>query len=78
METIEVVPPWVAESGSYSRYLTVPRKNEVLCPFLDLCFLNLSVRGLKFSTPAQAKSEDSCVTIYQKMHLSPSFFIGSS
>ena len=65
-----MVPPPVAESGSYSRYFTVPRKDEVLRPILDLHFLNRSVRGLKFSTLAQTKSEDWWVTIYHKMHFS--------
>ncbi|KAI2646912.1 hypothetical protein H4Q32_025038 [Labeo rohita] len=36
------------ESGFYSRYFIVPKKDGGLCPILDLCVLNRSVMKLKF------------------------------
>ncbi len=49
-----MVPPNVVESGFYSRYFTVPKKDGGLCPILDLYNLNRSVKKqLKFSTLAQ-------------------------
>ncbi|KAL0152747.1 hypothetical protein M9458_052470 [Cirrhinus mrigala] len=47
-ETIEVVPPHDRESGFYSRYFIVPKKDRSLRPILDLRQLNRSVMRLKF------------------------------
>ncbi|KAI2662299.1 Transposon Ty3-G Gag-Pol polyprotein [Labeo rohita] len=47
-EAIEVVPPHDRESGFYSRYFIVPRKDGGLRPILGLCQLNRSVMRLKF------------------------------
>ncbi|KAI2646041.1 Transposon Ty3-I Gag-Pol polyprotein [Labeo rohita] len=47
-EAIEVVPPHERESGFYSRYFIVPKKNGGLHPILDLHLLNRSVMRLKF------------------------------
>ncbi len=45
---IECVPHSNRETGFYSRYFIVPKKDEGLCPILDLRDLNDSVRQLKF------------------------------
>ncbi|KAI2655602.1 Transposon Ty3-G Gag-Pol polyprotein [Labeo rohita] len=47
-EAIEVVPPQDRESGFYSRYFVVPKKDGGLRPILDLRLLNHSVMRLKF------------------------------
>ncbi|KAI2653821.1 putative phosphoketolase [Labeo rohita] len=47
-EAIEVVPPHDRESGFYSRYFIVPKKDGGLCPILDLHVLNRPVTKLKF------------------------------
>ncbi len=48
MEAIEVVPPCDRESGFYSHYFIVPKKDGGLRPILDLRLLNRSVMRLKF------------------------------
>ncbi|KAI2646546.1 Transposon Ty3-G Gag-Pol polyprotein [Labeo rohita] len=68
-EAIEVVPPHVRESGFYSRYFIVPKKDGGLRPILDLRVLNRSVKRLKFrmltikQVVSQIRSEDWFVTI---------------
>ncbi len=68
-EAIEVVPPLDRESGFYSRYFVVPKKDGGLCPILDLRLLNRSVSRLKFrmltvkQVVSQIRSEDWFVTI---------------
>ncbi len=68
-EAIEVVPPLDRESGFYSRYFIVPKKDGGLRPILDLRLLNCSVRRLKFrmltvkQVVSQIRSEDWFVTI---------------
>ncbi len=68
-EAIEVVPPLDRESGFYSRYFVVPKKDGGLRPILDLRLLNRSVRHLKFrmltvkQVVSQIRSEDWFVTI---------------
>ncbi|KAI2646275.1 Gag-Pro-Pol polyprotein [Labeo rohita] len=47
-EAIEVVPPHDRESGFYSRYVIVLKKDGGLRPILDLRQLNRSVMRLKF------------------------------
>ncbi|KAI2657632.1 Transposon Ty3-G Gag-Pol polyprotein [Labeo rohita] len=67
-EAIEVVPPHDRESGFYSRYFIVPKKDGGLRPILDLRLLNLSVMRLKFKmftinqVVSQIRSEDWFVT----------------
>ncbi len=67
-EAIEVVPP-LRESGFYSWYFVVPKKDGRLCPILDLWLLNRSVRRLKFrmltvkQVVSQIRSEDWFITI---------------
>ncbi|KAI2645233.1 Transposon Ty3-G Gag-Pol polyprotein [Labeo rohita] len=68
-EAIEVVPPHDRESGFYSQYFIVPKKDGGLCPILDLRVLNRSVMKLKFKmltvkqVVSQIRSEDWFVTI---------------
>ncbi|KAI2645622.1 Transposon Ty3-G Gag-Pol polyprotein [Labeo rohita] len=68
-EAIEVVPPQDGESGFYSRYFIVPKKDGGLRPILDLRLLNRSVMRLKFKmltinqVVSQIRSEDWFVTI---------------
>ncbi|KAI2646466.1 Transposon Ty3-G Gag-Pol polyprotein [Labeo rohita] len=68
-EAIEVVPPHVRESGFYSRYFIVPKKDGGLRPIIDLRRLNHSVMKLKFKmltvkqVVSQIRSEDWFVTI---------------
>ncbi len=68
-EAIEVVPPLDRESGFYSRYFVVPKKDGGLRPILDLRLLNRSVSRLKFrmltvkQVVSQIRSEDWFVTI---------------
>ncbi|KAI2644897.1 Transposon Ty3-G Gag-Pol polyprotein [Labeo rohita] len=68
-EAIEVVPPHVRESGFYSRYFIVPKKDGGLRPILDLRRLNRSVMKLKFrmltikQVISQIRSEDWFVMI---------------
>ncbi|KAL0147294.1 hypothetical protein M9458_057396 [Cirrhinus mrigala] len=68
-EAIEVVPPHARESGFYSRYFIVPKKDGGLRPILDLRVLNRSVMKLKFKmltlkqVVSQIRSEDWFVTI---------------
>ncbi len=68
-EAIEVVPPHVRESGFYSRYFIVPKKEGGLRLILDLRQLNRSVMRLKFKmlmlkqVVSQIRSEDWFVTI---------------
>ncbi len=62
-----MVPLHERESGFYSRYFIVPKKDEGLHPFLDLRQLNRSVSRLKFKmlkqVVSQIRSEDWFVTI---------------
>ncbi len=66
---VEVVPPLDRESGFYSRYFIVPKKDGGLRPILDLRLLNCSVMRLKFKmltvkqVVSQIRSEDWFVTI---------------
>ncbi len=66
---IEYVPHSNRETGFYSRYLIVPKKNWGLPPILDLRVLNDSVMQLKFKVltlrqiVSQIRSEDWFVTI---------------
>ncbi len=68
-EAIERVPPPDRESGFYSRYFIVPKKDGGLRPILDLRHLNRSLRrfGFKMLTipiiMSQIRSEDWFVTI---------------
>ncbi|KAI2645137.1 Transposon Ty3-G Gag-Pol polyprotein [Labeo rohita] len=68
-EAIEVVPLHERESGFYSRYFIVPKKDGGLRPILDLRLLNRSVKRLKFKmltikqVVSQIRSEDWFVTI---------------
>ncbi|KAI2647410.1 Transposon Ty3-G Gag-Pol polyprotein [Labeo rohita] len=68
-EAIEVVPPQVRESGFYSWYFIVPKKDGGLRPIIDLRRLNRSVMKLKFKmltvkqVVSQIRSEDWFVTI---------------
>ncbi|KAI2666795.1 Transposon Ty3-G Gag-Pol polyprotein [Labeo rohita] len=68
-EAIKVVPPQDRESGFYSRYFIVPKKDGGLRPILDLRQLNRSVMRLKFKmltvsqVVSQIRSEDWFVTI---------------
>ncbi|KAL0173474.1 hypothetical protein M9458_029442, partial [Cirrhinus mrigala] len=68
-EAIEVIPPHDRESGFYSRYFIVPKKDGGLRPILDLRLLNRSVMRLKFKmltikqVVSQIRSEDWFVTI---------------
>ncbi|KAI2657288.1 Transposon Ty3-G Gag-Pol polyprotein [Labeo rohita] len=68
-EAIEVVPLQDGESGFYSRYFIVPKKDGGLRPILDLRLLNRSVMRLKFKmltinqVVSQIRSEDWFVTI---------------
>ncbi len=68
-EAIEVVPPHERESGFYSRYFIVPKKDGGLRPILDLHRLNRSVMRLKFKmltlrqVVSQIRFEDWFVTI---------------
>ncbi|XP_073720453.1 uncharacterized protein [Misgurnus anguillicaudatus] len=68
-EAIECVPPHNRESGYYSRYFIVPKKDGGLRPILDLRHLNRSVAKLKFKMltikqiVTQIRSEDWFVTI---------------
>ena len=45
---IEIVSPSESESGFYSRYFLVPKKDGGLRPILDLRLLNLSLMRRKF------------------------------
>ncbi|KAL0176947.1 hypothetical protein M9458_029277, partial [Cirrhinus mrigala] len=69
IEAIEVVPPHVRESGFYSRYFIVPKKDGGLRPIIDLRRLNRSVMKLKFKmltikqVVSQIRSKDWFVTI---------------
>ncbi len=64
-----MIPPHEQESGFYSRYLRVPKKDGGLRPILDLRQLNRSVSRLKFKmitlkqVVSQTRSEDWFVTI---------------
>ncbi|XP_051740767.1 uncharacterized protein LOC127507586 [Ctenopharyngodon idella] len=66
---IERVPPPSKQSGFYSRYFIVPKKDGGLRPILDLRMLNRSVQKLKFKMltlkqiTTQIRSEDWFVTI---------------
>ncbi|KAI2655953.1 Transposon Tf2-6 polyprotein [Labeo rohita] len=68
-EAIEVVPPHDRESGFYSRYFIVPKKDGGLRPIVDLRRLNRSVMRLKFKmltvkqVVSQVRSEDWFVMI---------------
>ncbi len=68
-EAIEVGPPHERESGFYSRYFIVPKKDGGLRPIIDLRQLNHSVSQLKFKmltlrqVVSQIRSEDWFVTI---------------
>ncbi len=68
-EAIEVVHPHERESGFYSRYFIVPKKDGGLRPIIDLRQLNHSVSQLKFKmltlrqVVSQIRSEDWFVTI---------------
>ncbi len=66
---IEYVPHSNRETGFYSRYFIVPKKDGGLRPMLDLRVLNESVMQLKFKMltlrqiVSQIRSEDWFVTI---------------
>ncbi len=66
---IEYVPHYNRETGFYSRYFIVPKKDGGLRPMLDLRVLNESVMQLKFKMltlrqiVSQIRSEDWFVTI---------------
>ena len=66
---IEYVPPSSRDTGFYSRYFIVPKKDGGLCPIFDLIVLNESVIQLKFKMLTlrqimpQIRSEDWFVTI---------------
>ncbi len=68
-DAIEVIPPLDRESGFYSRYFIVPKKDGWLRPILDLSQLNCSVMRLKFrmlsieQVVSQTRSEDWFVAI---------------
>ncbi|KAL0200147.1 hypothetical protein M9458_003334, partial [Cirrhinus mrigala] len=68
-EAIEEVPPHDMESGFYSRYFIVSKKDGGLRPIIDLRRLNCSVMRLKFKmltvkqVVSQIRSEDWFVTI---------------
>ncbi|XDV14274.1 hypothetical protein PO909_002450 [Leuciscus waleckii] len=68
-EAIERVPPPSRESGYYSQYFIVPKKDGGLRPILDLHLLNRTVGKLKFKIltlkqiVSQIRSEDWFVTI---------------
>ncbi len=68
-EAIEVVPLHERESGFYSRYFIVPKKDGGLRPILDLRQQNRSVMRLKFKmltlkqVVSQIRSKDWFVTI---------------
>ncbi len=68
-EAIEVVPPLDRESGFYSRYFIIPKKDGGLRLILDLRLLNRSVMRLKFKmltikqVMSQIRSEDWFVTV---------------
>ncbi|KAL0195429.1 hypothetical protein M9458_009001, partial [Cirrhinus mrigala] len=72
-EAIEVVPPQDRESGFYSRYFIVLKKDGGLHPILDLRLLNRSVMRLKFKmltvnqVVSQIRSENWFVTIDLKV-----------
>ncbi len=76
-----MVPPLDRESGFYSRYFVVPKKDGGLRPILDLWLLNCSVGRLKFKmltvkqVVSHIRSEDWFVTIDLKdayFHIHPS------
>ncbi|XP_043120232.1 uncharacterized protein LOC122362727 [Puntigrus tetrazona] len=78
-EAIEVVPPHAVESGFYSRYFIVPKKDGGLRPIIDRRVLNRSVNRLKINmltikhVVTQIRSEDWFVNIDLKdayFHLS--------
>ncbi len=50
-EAIEVVPPHDTESGFYSRYFIVPKKDGGLRPILDLRRLNFRMLTIKQGVP---------------------------
>ncbi len=64
-----MIPPLDRESGFYSQYLIVPKKDGGLHPILDLWLLIRSVMRLKFKmltvkqVVSQIRSEDWFVTI---------------
>ncbi|KAI2653671.1 Transposon Ty3-G Gag-Pol polyprotein [Labeo rohita] len=68
-EAIEVVPPHARDSGFYSRYFIVPKKDGGLRPIIDLRRLNRSVMKLKIKmltvkqVVSQIRSKDWFVTI---------------
>ncbi|KAL0148205.1 hypothetical protein M9458_056526, partial [Cirrhinus mrigala] len=68
-EAIEVFPPDNRESGFYSRYFIVPKKDGGLRPILDLRLLNRAVMCLRFKmltlsqVISQIRSKDWFVTI---------------
>ncbi|MGL5156227.1 MAG: hypothetical protein ACRC9H_15100, partial [Aeromonas veronii] len=59
-EAIEKVPPHCRESGFYSRYFVVPKKDGGLRPILDLRQLNQSVSKLKFKIGAETERQEEC------------------
>ncbi len=67
--SIEYVPHSIRETGLYSRYFIVQKKDGVLCPILDLRVLNDSVMQFKFKMLTlkqimpQIRSKDWFVTI---------------
>ncbi len=68
-EAIEYVPHSNKETGFYSRYFIVLKKDGGLCPILDLRILNVSVLKLKFKMltlrqiVSQIRSEEWFATI---------------
>ncbi len=76
-----MVPPLDRESGFYSRYFIILKKDGGLCPILDLRLLNRSVMRLKFKiltikqVMSQIRSEDWFVMMDLNNHTStyPSF-----
>ncbi len=72
-EAIEVVPPLDRESGFYSRYFAVPKKDGALRPILDLRLLNRSVR-FRMLTVKQVVSQIRCEDWFVTIDLKDAYF----
>ncbi len=64
-----MVPPLNRESGFYSRYFIVPKKDGGLRPILDLQLLNRLVMHLKFKMHTVKQVTLSCWT--QRRYFEP-------